>query len=541
MFGFSRRAAADVVVIGSGAAGLTAAIMAHDEGARVVLLERSDEIGGTSAVSGGALWVPCNHRMGEVDESDRFEDAFGYCRALVMGRADDAVVEAFVRTAPEMAHYLEARTPLRLTPLRTPDYHPEVPGAKMAGRTMEPELFEAAALGPWRTALRGPSMFPFPTPLKEVYETYQAFYRPWRIPQDMIAQRMAADTVALGQALVAALLKGAIDRNIDIRLNSRAERLLMRRSRVTGVALVGGQRIAARSGVILASGGFEWNEEARRKFLPGIIDHPNSPPVAEGDGLRMAMAVGADLANMSEVWNYPSLVAPGESYQGRPLARGLKAERSGPHIIWINGQGRRFVNEAANYNSVGKAFNEMDANGPHYRNRPAWAVFDRQYRERYAIGTCLPDAPDPNWILRAHSVAELAGLIGVSVGSLQETVARWNSLVREGRDLDFGRGDSAFDRFQGDHEAPHPNLGTIDQPPFYAFPIQAGALGTKGGPRTDVEARVLDVEGAPIPGLFAAGNVAASVTGPGYFGVGSTLGPAMTFGFIAGRAAARGC
>ncbi len=528
----------DVLILGSGAAGLTAAILAHDHGARVLILERSAHVGGTSAVSGGALWVPGNDHMAELGEEDSREDAIGYCKALAMGKTSDALIETFVDTAPMMARYLEERTELKLVPLSTPDYHPEVCGGKLAGRTLEPALFDSTTLGPWRDKLRPPSMFPFPTPLKEVYETYQAFYRPWRIPADLIADRMERGMVALGQALVGPLLKAVLDRGIEIRLGTRARELLVDKGRVVGVKTEN-QDLRAARGVVLATAGFEWSEETQRRFLTGMITAPNSPPVNEGDGLRMAMQVGAQLANMGEVWNYPSMLVPGESYEGRPLARGIKAERSGPHIIWVNRRGQRFVNESANYNSVGKALFEMDANGPAFRNLPAWAVFDRQYRSRYVVGTTMPDDPDPDWLCKAGSLAELATLTGIDSVGLSETVARWNSFVLRGRDRDFDRGESAFDRFQGDHEAPHPNLGSVVEPPFYALPIHAGALGTKGGPRTDVRAQVVDVAGRGIPGLFAAGNVAASITGPSYFGVGSTLGPAMTWGYLAGQTLGR--
>jgi succinate dehydrogenase/fumarate reductase flavoprotein subunit len=285
----------------------------------------------------------------------------------------------------------------------------------------------------------------------------------------------------------------------------------------------------------LASAGFEWNQSLCAKYLPGVIVGPNSPPYNEGDGLLMAMQVGADLANMNEVWNYPSVNIPGETYDGRPLARGIKAERSGPHIIWVNASGRRFVNEAANYNSVGKAFYEMETNRAASRNLPAWAIFDSQYRSKYVVGTTMPGDLDPNWLLKADTLEDLARAVGIDALNLDETVRRWNGFVSEGRDRDFGRGDSAFDHYQGDHEAPHPNLGTIEVGPFYALPVSSGALGTKGGPRTNARAQVLDVGGDPIHGLYAAGNVAASICGPSYYGVGSTLGPALTFGYIAGN------
>jgi len=378
--------------------------------------------------------------------------------------------------------------------------------------------------------------------LQEVYGTFQAFYQPWRIPQDLLVERMMEGKVCLGQALAGGLLRAVLDRSIPILLEPRAIDLIREDGRVIGIhAQRDGERIdlKARGGVVLASAGFEWNEGLQKRFLGGRIPVPNTPPWNFGDGLLMAMEAGCDLANMSEVWHYPSLHIPGETYDGRPLARGIKAERSGPHVIWVNARGERFVNEAANYNSVGKAFFAMDENRPAYRNLPAWAIFDRQYRENFAVGTTMPEGPDPEYVIRADTLAELGAKTGIDGQRLAQTVARWNGFCVNGHDLDFGKGESAFDRFQGAHEAQYPNFGTIEKPPFYALPVHPGVLGTKGGPRTDANARVLSVRGRPIPGLYAAGNVAASVTGPSYYGIGSTLGPALTFGYIAGRCAAR--
>ncbi len=544
MFGWARstkREEFDVVVIGSGAAGMTAAIAAHDNGQKVLLMERTDKIGGTTAVSGGGIWIPCNSHHARPQYEDSREIAAAYCKALTMGRVEAALIDKFVDTAAAAIHYIESGTPLVFAALETPDYHPERPGAMLSGRSIEPAPFDTNVLGEWKEKLRPPSALAFPVTLQEVFQTYQAFYKPWNIPQQLVLDRMRQGIVTMGQALAGGLLAGVLQRGIAIRLSARARSLHKENGRISSISYLHESRektVHCRRGVVLATAGFEWNTALCAKYLPGRIDRPNSPPFNEGDGLIMALEMGADVANMSEVWNYPSIVIPGETYEEQPLARGIKAERSGPHVIWVNGRGRRFVNEAANYNSIGKAFYEFDANGPAYRNSPAWAVFDSQYRDKYVVGTVTPKDPDPNWLVKADSLQELAALIGVDAAGLQETVTRWNGFVAAGRDADFARGESAFDRYQGDHEASHPNLGSIEKGPFYALPIVAGTLGTKGGPRTDDQAQVLDIRGKPIAGLFAAGNVAASLSGPSYFGVGSTLGPALTWGYIAGNAIA---
>ena len=232
--------------------------------------------------------------------------------------------------------------------------------------------------------------------------------------------------------------------------------------------------------MVLASGGFEWNAALRERFLPGPLTHPHSPPSNEGDGLAMAMAVGADLANMNESWWYPASSLPGEEYDGRPLARFVGVERTAPHSIMVNRFGQRFVNEAGNYNDIGKSFFSFDINEYAPRNLPCWVVFDQQYRSRYPVATCRPGDPDPGWLPVHDTLGGLALRAGIDPVGLAETVERWNRFVGQGRDRDFGRGWSAYDRFHGDPTAPHPNLGTVEEGPFYALPVHVGIGGDEG-------------------------------------------------------------
>lgn len=533
---------ADVVVVGSGAAGLSAAILAHDRGAKVLIVERTGKVGGTTAVSGGGIWIPLNHHMHEVGVEDSRAEALAYCKALAMGRVDESLIETFVDTAATMIDYVEANTPLVFRAMTAPDYHPELTGAKPGGRSIESQPFDMKVLGEWQSRVRPPNAFAFPITRQEAFGKFDAIYRPWLIPQDLAVERMKNGVVTLGQALVAGLLKAVLDRGIPILLQTRARELVVEQARVAGLIADGdgGQRVAigAARAVVLASAGFEWNASLKAQHLNGPIENPNTPPFNEGDGLLMAMDVGADLANMSEVWNFPSLMIPGETYENLPLSRPINAERSGPHVIWVNRSGRRFANEASNYNSLGKVFFELDTNGPVLRNVPAWAILDSQYRSKYVLGTTMPEDPDPAWLNRAATLEELAKQVDIDAPGLRATVDRWNAFVRDGCDLDFGKGQSLYDRFGGDAESNSPNLGSIEKPPFYAFRVHTGALGTKGGPRTNAKAQVIDVRGQPIAGLYAAGNVAASITGPGYYGRGATLGPGMTWGYIAGICAA---
>jgi 3-oxosteroid 1-dehydrogenase len=529
----------DVVVVGSGGAGLTAAILAHDNGARVLVLERSDKVGGTTAVSGGGLWIPMNHHMPEAGAEDSREEALAYCKRLTAGRAPDELVEAFVDTGHQLVRYLEERTPVRFRACRMPDYRTEAPGAKLGGRTLDQEMFSKAELGEWAERLRpSPLMF---IPLT-IDEQLRALAKPRSVPAKTVVERMQAGLVAAGNALVGRLLKGCLERDITIRLETRARRLVVEGGRIAGLraeTAEGEVTIGARGGVVLACAGFEWNEAMKSKFLPGPITHNCSPASNEGDGLAMALEVGADLANMSEAWVYPGALIPGEEHEGRPVSRWVIGERTLPHTIMVNRYGQRFVNEGVNYNDVSKALHYFDPQAYEFRNLPAWCVFDAQYREKYLLLTIMPGDPDPDWLPRDESLSGLASQVGIDAAGLEATVARWNELVAAGKDADFGRGESGYERWIGDPEAPHPNLGSIVKPPFYALEIGAHSAGTKGGPRTNAKGQVLNVRGEPIGGLYAAGNVMAGVSGPGYYGGGGTIGLGMTFGYLCGINAAQ--
>jgi succinate dehydrogenase/fumarate reductase flavoprotein subunit len=528
---------ADVVVVGSGGAGLTAAILAHDHGARAVVLERSDKVGGTTAVSGGGAWVPLNHHMAETGASDSREEALAYCKTLTAGRAPDELVETFVDTAHVMARYLEEHTPLCFQPWSMPDYHLGVAGAKRGGRSLEPSPFDKRQLGEWAAKLRPAPLFPAPLTLQETTFTYQATVRPQNVPGDVVKERVAQGLLTSGAALVAALLKGCLDRGIDIVLEARGRELAMEDGCVVGLRAERARAevaVKANGGVVLASGGFEWSERLKSQFLPGPVSHPNSPPFNEGDGLIMAIEAGAALANMTEVWGSPVGAIPDERYEGRQLSRLVVPERACPHSILVNRSGQRFVNEGATYNELGRAFNDIDPNTNGYANLPCWAIFDAQYREKYPALTLLPGQPDPDWLLRDDTIEGLAHSIGADPAALRATVDRWNAFVTEGVDRDFERHRSPMDI-----AAPHASMGTIEQPPFYALPVYQGTLGTKGGPQTNAKGQVLNVRGAAIPGLYAAGNVMASVAGPAYYGGGAPIALAMTWGYICGINAAQ--
>ena len=529
-----------VIVVGSGAAALSAALAAGAGGARVTVVESTASIGGTTAVSGGGVWMPQNHHMAAVGAEDSRTEALAYMGRLTEGRTPTGLLEHYVDRGPGILAHLERTTPLELCPMSWPDYHPEMEGAKPAGRMLEPALYDTHRLGPWAARLRRPPVLGLPLTLEEATVEWRPSYTPEKFDAAVVRDRVAAGRVACGQALIGALLEACLAAGIEPRLETRAVEITMSGggadARVAGLVVEqdGGRTELPAAAVVLASGGYEWNASLRERFLPGPLTHPHSPPSNQGDGLAMAMAVGADLANMNETWWYPASSVPGEVYDGRPLARFVGVERTAPHSIMVNRFGQRFVNEAGNYNDLGKSFFSFDVNEYAPRNLPAWVVFDRQYRSRYPVSTCRPGDPDPGW-LHVHDTLEgLAVQTGIEPVGLAETVERWNRFVAAGRDRDFGRGSSAYDRFHGDPGAPHPNLGTVEEGPFYALPVHVGSVGTKGGPRVDAEGRVLHVGDRPIPGLYGAGNVIASPAGPAYYGGGTSIGMGLVWGHGAG-------
>jgi succinate dehydrogenase/fumarate reductase flavoprotein subunit len=531
---------ADVVVLGTGAAALAAALAAHDGGASVAVVEATDTVGGTTAVSGGGVWMPRNHRMADQGLDDSREEALTYMGRLTAGRTPAGLLERFVDAGPGIVAGLEERTPLRLRAMTWPDYHPEMDGAKASGRMLEPVLYDTGRLGPWADRLRRAPVLAVPLTLQESTVDWRPAYFPEQFDADEVQRRVAAGQVACGRALIGALLEGCLQRGIEPELRTPATELTVADGRITGVVVErDGRRTRLAAGaVVLATGGYEWNAELRDRFLPGPLTHPHTPPSNRGDGLLMALDVGADLANMNQAWWYPASSVPGEEYEGRPLARFVGIERTAPHSILVDRFGSRFVNEAANYNDMVKAFFSFDANEYAPRHLPCWAVFDRQYRSRYPAATVRPGTPDPDWLPVADTLEGLAAAVGIDPVGLTDTVTRWNRFVADGHDRDFGRGDSAYDRFHGDPSAPHPNLGTVEHGPFYALPVHVGSVGTKGGPRVDADGRVLHVHDRPVPGLYGAGNVIASPAGPAYYGGGTSIGMGLVWGHLAGTHAA---
>jgi 3-oxosteroid 1-dehydrogenase len=552
----------DVLVLGTGAAGLTAAVTAACEGARVALFEKGDRVGGTSAYSGGMIWIPANSYR-PAHRPDSREAALTYLRSLSNQRLSDEIIEAYVDAGPEMTQFLEERTPIEWVCVPDfPDFHPEQPGAAASGgRTLECPPYPFGELGEWRDRVQVSPYFP--DYHITVGETTLGQPVPMEVPADVKRRRVENDERGLGLSLVARLLRGCLDRGIVPQTEHRAVELVMEHGAVAGVLFdtPQGQREVRGTNVVLATGGFEWDEGLKRAFLRGPLTDAVSVPTNTGDGLRMAMRVGAMLGNMSEAWWMPVIDVPTDVVPtGRQL---LTAERTFPGSIMVNTSAQRFTNEAANYNAFGAAFHELDTTRGVYRNLPCWMIFNQEFYSKYGLagditggsgveGTLGPDpgaeherqrARAPDWITASDTLAGLAERLGIPAEALEKTVDRFNSNARAGHDPDFHRGESIFDKWYGDPElrdgSAAPTLGPLEGGPYYAIEVKSGALGTKGGPLTDRTGAVLDVDGHRIDGLYAAGNAMASAMGMTYGGAGGTLGPAMIFGYLAGRDIAR--
>jgi 3-oxosteroid 1-dehydrogenase len=534
--------ATDVVVLGSGAAGLTAAFAAAREGARVTVLEKHERLGGTTSWSGGHVWIPCNPHMDEIGAADDPEEAVAYLLALGRGLVEEDLVRAFVDNGPRMASYMERHGGVEFFAVPgLPDYHPEHRGGLPGGgRTMGTELFAFDRLGEWKDRVEAS---PYYSSDLRMDETAIGAAVPKPPSPEELERRRAASERGMGHGLIGMLLLACLDAGVEIETSAAATDLVVEDGRVVGVEVAGpdGPRtVRAERGVVLATGGFEWNPEYRATFLRGEVARPASIPTNTGDGLRMAMKAGAALQNMREAWWIPIADLPaGVNAMDLEMVNGDRTRR---RSIMVNGQGRRFTNEAAPYNAVVGAFHQEDPTAAAYANRPVFVILDHENLARYgSIGRPYEGETHP-WLTEAPTLAALATKLGLPAAELERTVARWNEGVAAGADPDFGRGASTHDRWWGDplmKGSPEATLGPIEEPPFYALELKPGTIGTKGGPKVDARARVLDLEGAPIPGLYAAGNV-SSPTGAAYGGPGGTLGPAMTFGWIAGRDVASG-
>ncbi|MCS6888031.1 MAG: FAD-binding protein [Chloroflexus sp.] len=545
----------DVVVVGTGGGAMTAALVAKQAGLDVLMIEKTEYYGGSTAISGGGLWIPNNYLLQRDGLEDSFEKARTYLKHTVGDRTPQALQESYLVHAPEMVKYLVSNSRVRFRrSVGYADYYPERPGGMVDGRALEAAPFNGKKLGPDLAQLR-PMSIKVPAGLAFTVGEYNKLgmiTSTWT--GKWVALKVGVRTVfnliagvrylTLGQALIARLRLSLKDENVPIWLNTPLKDLVLEDGAVVGVvAEREGRvlRIAARKGVILGAGGFEHNQAMREAFQKPPVNHEwsSGSPGNTGDAIQAGMKIGAKLDLMDDAWWGPSSVPPNQ-----PVMFHV-GERSYPGGIMVNAAGKRFTNESASYVDVVHAMYEKHT--PEVPHIPAFFIMDQRYRSKYIFGTLFPGQPIPKeyfesgYFRKADTIAELARQCGIDPKNLVETVERFNYFARRGVDEDFQRGASAYDRYYGDPTVkPNPCLAPIEKPPFYAVPMVPGDLGTKGGLVIDECARVLRTDGTPVPGLYAVGNSSASVMGNTYPGPGSTIGPAMTFGYVAAKHIAGG-
>ena len=536
----------DLVVLGSGASGMTAALVASMEGASVLVLESTQFVGGTSARSSGTLWIP------------RDPDAARYLDALVGDKADRALRQAFLAAGPAMIDCLERQAGFAFKPYPShPDYRQELPGAASGLRPLEPPAFDGRLLGAEFARLGWPipELMLFggmmvtrgeAARLLRAGQSLDGFLLGARLVMRYLSDRVRharGTRLVLGNALVARLFHALLARKVPVWTEARTTRLLGRDGVSGVVARCGGKelRIRARRGVVLAGGGFPAGEALREKhFRKPVARHTAAYEGCVGDTLRLGLEAGGALGRTGEdnaLW-FPGSVAT-RADGSTAVYPHIVLDRAKPGLIAVGSSGRRFTDEAASYHEFTRAM---------YRtgNVPAWLVCDRRFLWTYGLGMVRPMSLRParhvhsGYLKRAGSIAELAAAIGVDAGGLADTVRRHNAFAREGKDADFGKGGNAYDLGNGDPDhRPNPCLGPIEQAPFYAVQVEPTPLGTSLGLRTTAEAQVCDGSGAPIKGLYAVGNDMHSPMGGEYPGAGAQLGPGMTFGYLAALHAVR--
>ena len=545
----------DLLVVGSGT-GMSAALAAHELGLSVLIVEKSSYVGGSTARSGGALWLPACSVLQEHGANDTTERAVTYLDSVVAGSAPRQRSAGFLTHVSATVEMLRRMTPLRLFWARDySDYHPEEPGGSAAGRTCECHPFDTSVLGEYRTRLQ-PGVMEVSVPIPTTGADYRWMNLVARVPRKGIptfAKRVAQGVGGLllgrryaagGQGLVAGLFAGVLRAGIPVWTDATLLRLRGDGDRVIGAVVGHSGRevtITARRGVVLATGGFDHSMDMRWKFQSESLGANLSLGAAAntGDGIRAAQELGADIDLMEQAWWFPAVAPlPGEA----PAV--MLAERSLPGSLIVDQSGHRFANESADYMSFGQRLLELERSGNPVE--AMWIIFDQQYRNSYVFGAQLfprmriPQAwYDAGIAARADSLAELGAQIAVPVSEFTQTMTCFNESASAGQDPDFGRGRSAYDRYYGDPTiTPNPNLRPLVKGPFYAVKMVLSDLGTCGGLKADERARVLREDGSVIAGLYAIGNTAANAFGATYPGAGATIAQGLVYGYIAARNAA---
>ena len=548
----------DFLIVGSGAGAMTAALVAHDIGAETLIIEKSEFYGGSSAMGGGTIWVPANQHMLKEGINDNVEDGLQYLKAVTGGKVKEERLVAYTRQSVKMVQYLKENSDVVFSPMiHYPDYYPNANCSKHGGRTIEPIPFDGLLLKDEFENMRPPHpqvlvMGRLMMTAAEAHKVSSGSFSGrmlliWLLLRYLFhfkarLKYKRSTRLTLGNGLISRLRYSLVKRKIPISLNTACCELITENNRVIGVvAESNGKkiRIKANKGVLLAAGGFEKNMEMRKKYQrhPTNSDWSAAHEHNTGDAIRMGQEVGAAVDMMNDSWWNTTAVVP-----EKEMAWLLVMEKNKPGSIIVNSAGRRFTNEGAPYSDVVNAMYKSHESG--VPCIPAYLIFDANYRRKNPCGPVMPSIVQPDsrldnslkekFLKKGETIEKLSEKIGIPADNLKSTIELFNKQCKIGIDKDYGRGESLFDRYYGDDSVkPNPNMGPIIKPPFYAIEVWPGDVGTKGGLLTDEFARVINTEGSVIPGLYATGNCSSSMMGNVCPGAGATIGPAMTFGFIA--------
>lgn len=537
----------DLVCVGSGLGGISAAIAARDRGLSVLVLEKAPRLGGVSGFGGGEVFVPNNHKMRELGIADSDEAGRAYFQFLSAGFADPTLQATLLAHMKPAIEYMEKEAGVRWIAVEgLPDYYyADAPGSHPGGRYLSVDLFDGRSLGEWQAKTY--PMTPHVPPGALHREMYAwgglACVTQW--DYELIGQRLANDQRSFGPGLMGWFVKAAmVDRGIPALVSAPARSLVVEGGAVVGVRAEHEGRdlyVRARKGVVLAVGGYDWNRELARQYEAMPDWNSACPPYLHGDHLVMAGELGAAIAAVppTDLALFYGYHIPGEESDGHPLYRS-SWECGCPHALWVNRAGQRFCDESF-YKDYQPRLRTWDGQRQTMPNLPPFLIFDQNYRDRYPLGSFMPGQPlPPELVVQADTPRELAEKLGIDPDGLERTLERFNEHARRGEDPDYGKGSRPWSvRLTGDHSYPNPCVGPVERPPFYGVRLVPVSVGINShGLRTDEHARVLHVRGRPIPGLYAVGNSAALLDLGGGYQSGTSNMRAITWGWIAGRHAA---
>jgi len=537
----------DFVIAGSGGGSMAAALYLKSIGKEPLILEKTDKIGGSTAMSGGLLWIPANPLMAREGVPDSIEAGRRYFAATVGDDAGPGASiarrEAYLRAGPSMVEWLERAGMKFIRAEGWADYYDDRDGGCTRSRSLAAPMLDARDMGPLADRLRlGPMLMPIPVDqtrnitlaTRTLAGMWEGVKLLWRFRQ--IKSRGGKPILSFGGSLQGRMLMLADQAGVRCETGTGVVELVEENGRITGVVAQKGERtvrIKANDGVLINAGGFSRNAEMRKKYQPqpSSVEWTNANPGDTGEMIQIAEKHGAALDLMDQAWWVPGT----NPIPGSPALM-HNTDISKPHVIIVNRHGKRILNESQSYMANGHALYENDV--------PAFVILDSRHRKRYAWGTQPPGNTPPEWeasgfMKKAATLDELARKCGIDAQGLKAEVERFNGFAKTGKDLDFHRGERGYDRWFGDPRVkPNPNLGAIDKPPFYAFELVPGDVGTAGGIVTDEHARVLREDGSVIPGLYATGNSTASVMGRCYPGAGASIGASFVFAWLAAHHAA---